>query len=46
VTFEELFGLLKDFAIYADALGNLYQAVLHLIVFMRNYYIGLSSCWR
>jgi len=42
VAFEELLGLLEDLDIYADASGNPYQAVLHLIIFMRNYYIALS----
>jgi hypothetical protein len=46
VTFEELLGLFEDFVIYADALGNPYQAVLHPSFFMRNYYIAVSSCWR
>jgi len=46
VAFEEFFGLLEDFAIYADALGNPYQAVSHPSFFMRNYYIAVSPCWR
>jgi len=46
VAFEESFGLFEDFAIYADASGNSYQAVLHPSFFMRNYYIAVSSCWR
>jgi hypothetical protein len=46
VAFEESFDLFEDFAIYADASSDPYQAVLHPSFFMRNYYIAVSSCWR